>query len=139
VIKGAYGADPASIAFDAIAYAKAHALDAVLIDSAGRQETNKSLIEELKKMVRVNKPDLCIFIGEGIAGNALLEQVKQFDQATKLDGVILTKLDVDAKGGNTLSILSDTQVPVLYFGTGEKYTDLMPYNPQFVVDNIVPN
>lgn len=139
VVKGAYGADPASIAFDAIAYAKARGLGAVLIDSAGRQETNKSLIEELKKMVRVNKPDLCIFIGEGIAGNALLEQVKQFNEATKLDGVILTKLDVDAKGGNTLSILSDTQVPVLYFGTGEKYADLMPYNPQFVVDNIVPN
>jgi fused signal recognition particle receptor len=139
VIKGSYGADPASIAFDAVAYARAHGLDAVLIDSAGRQETNKSLIEELKKMVRVNKPDLCIFIGEGIAGNALLDQVKQFNEATKLDGVILTKLDVDAKGGNTLSILSDTQVPVLYFGTGEKYTDLMPYDPKFVVDNIVPN
>ncbi len=139
VIKGTYGADPASIAFDAVAYAKAHGIDAVLIDSAGRQETNKSLIEELKKMVRVNKPDLCIFIGEGIAGNSLLEQVKQFNLATKLDGVILTKLDADAKGGNTLSILSDTSVPVLYFGTGEKYTDLMPYDPKFVVDNIVPN
>ncbi|MDE1874375.1 MAG: signal recognition particle-docking protein FtsY [Candidatus Micrarchaeota archaeon] len=139
IIKGTYGADPASIAFDAVAYAKAHVIDAVLIDSAGRQETNKSLIEELKKMVRVNKPDLCIFIGEGIAGNALLDQVKRFDQAAKLDGVILTKLDADAKGGNTLSILSDTSVPVLYFGTGEKYTDLMPYSPQFVVDNIVPN
>ncbi len=139
VVKGTYGADPASIAFDAIAYAKAHGLDAVLIDSAGRQETNKSLIEELKKMVRVNKPDLCIFIGEGIAGNALLDQVKQFNEATKLDGVILTKLDVDAKGGNTLSILSETQVPVLYFGTGEKYSDLMRYSPQFVADNIVPN
>jgi fused signal recognition particle receptor len=139
VIKGTYGADPASIAFDAVAYAKAHGIDAVLIDSAGRQETNKSLIEELKKMVRVNKPDLCIFIGEGIAGNSLLEQVKQFDKAAKLDGVILTKLDVDAKGGNTLSILSDTTVPVLYFGTGERYTDLIPYNPQFVVGNIVPD
>ncbi len=139
VIKGVYGADPASIAFDAVAYAKARNIDVVLIDSAGRQETNKSLIEELKKMVRVNKPDMCIFIGEGIAGNSLLEQVKRFDAAAKLDGVILTKLDVDAKGGNTLSILSDTSVPVLYFGTGEKYTDLMPYDPKFVVDNIVPN
>ncbi len=138
VIKGTYGADPASIAFDAVAYAKAHDLDVVLIDSAGRQETNKSLIEELKKMVRVNKPDLCVFVGEGIAGNSLLEQVKQFDQAAKLDGVILTKLDVDAKGGNTLSILSDTTVPILYFGMGEKYTDLVLYDPKFVVDNIVP-
>ncbi len=139
VIKGGYGADPASIAFDAVAYAKAHGIDAVLIDSAGRQETNKSLIDELRKMVRVNKPDMCVFIGESIAGNSLLNQVKQFDTAAKLDGIILTKLDVDAKGGNTLSILSDTSVPVLYFGTGEKYTDLMQYSAKFIVDNIMPN
>ncbi len=139
VIKGGYGADPASIAFDAVAYAKAHGIDAVLIDSAGRQETNKSLIDELRKMVRVNKPDMCVFIGESIAGNSLLNQVKQFDAAAKLDGIILTKLDVDAKGGNTLSILSDTSVPVLYFGTGEKYTDLMQYSAKFIVDNIMPN
>ena len=139
IVKGNYGADPASIAFDAIAYAKAHGADAVLIDTAGRQETNKSLIEELRKMVRVNKPDLCIFIGEGIAGNALLDQVTQFNEAVKLDGIILTKLDCDAKGGNTLSILSDTKIPILYFGTGEKYEDLMPYDPKFVAENIIPN
>lgn len=138
VIKSRYGSDPASVAFDAVAYAKAHGLDAVLIDTAGRQETNRSLIEELKKMVRVNKPDLCIFIGESIAGNSLLDQVKQFNEAAKLDGVILTKLDVDSKGGNTLSILSDTSVPVLYFGMGESYKDLIPYDSQFIVDNIMP-
>ena len=111
----------------------------VLIDSAGRQETNKSLIEELKKISRVTNPDLKIFIGESISGNALLEQVKAIDAAVKLDGIILTKLDVDAKGGNTLSILSDTTIPILYFGTGEKYSDLMPYDPQFIVDNILPD
>ncbi len=139
VVKGAYGADPASIAFDSVAYARAHGIDAVLIDSAGRQETNKSLIDELRKMVRVNKPDMCVFIGESIAGNSLLEQVKQFDSAARLDGIILTKLDVDSKGGNTLSILSDTSIPVLYFGTGEKYTDLIPYSAKFIVDSIMPN
>ncbi len=138
VIKGQYGADPASVAFDAVAYAKAHGIDVVLIDSAGRQETNKSLVEEMKKMVRVAKPDMKIFIGESIAGNALLEQVKQFNEAIGLDGIILTKLDCDAKGGNTLSILSDTKVPVLYFGTGEKYTDIIPYNPNFVLDSLMP-
>ena len=138
VVKGNYGADPASIAFDTIAFAKAHGIDAVLIDTAGRQETNRSLIDELRKMVRVNKPDLCIFVGEGIAGNSLLSQVTQFNEALKLDGIILTKLDCDAKGGNTLSILSDTRIPVLYFGTGEKYTDLMPYDPEFVIDSMVP-
>ncbi|MDE1859100.1 MAG: signal recognition particle-docking protein FtsY [Candidatus Micrarchaeota archaeon] len=138
VVKGNYGSDPASVAFDAIAHAKARGIMAVLIDSAGRQETNKSLIEELKKMVRVTSPDLKIFVGEAISGNALLEQVKAIDQAVKIDGIILTKLDVDAKGGNTLSILSDTTVPILYFGTGEKYTDIMAYDPKFIIDNILP-
>ncbi len=139
VIKGTYGADPASVAFDAIAHAKAHGIMAVLIDSAGRQETNRSLVEELKKMVRVAKPDLKVFVGESISGNALLDQVKALNEAVGLDGIILTKLDCDSKGGNTLSILGDTTVPILYFGTGEKYTDIMPYDPKFIVDNILPN
>ncbi len=136
VIKGAYGADPASVAFDAIANAKAHFIEIVLIDSAGRQETNKSLMEEVKKMVRVAKPDLKIFVGEGIAGNALLEQVRQFNEDTGLDGVILTKLDCDAKGGNTLSVLSETSVPVLFFGIGEGYDDIIVYKPSIVISNI---
>ena len=139
VIKGRYGADPASIAFDAIAHAKARGIDVVLIDSAGRQETNRSLIEELKKMARVTSPNLKIFVGESIAGNALLDQVSEFNKAISLDGIILTKLDCDAKGGNTLTILSETSIPVLYFGTGEKYSDLMPYDPNFILDSIMPN
>ena len=137
IIKGRYGSDPASIAYDAIAYSRAHKIDAVLIDTAGRQETNKSLIEEMKKITRVTNPQLKIFVGESIAGNALLEQVKEFDEAVKLDGVILTKLDCDAKGGNTLSILSETNIPVLYFGTGEGYEKLVPYNPEEIVNNII--
>ncbi len=139
VVKGKYGADPASIAFDAVAHAKAAGINVVLIDSAGRQETNKSLMEEMKKMVRVARPDMKIFIGESITGNALLEQVSQFNEAIGLDGVILTKLDADAKGGNTLSILSGASVPILYFGVGEKYEDLVPYDPNFIINNIVPN
>ncbi|MGC8662696.1 MAG: signal recognition particle-docking protein FtsY [Candidatus Micrarchaeia archaeon] len=137
IIKGKYGSDPASIAYDAIAYSRAHKIDAVLIDTAGRQETNKSLLEEIKKMVRVTNPQLKIFVGESIAGNALLEQVKEFDEVIKLDGVILTKLDCDAKGGNTLSILSETNIPVLYFGIGEGYDKIIPYNPDEIIENIV--
>ncbi len=139
VIKGEYGADPASIAFDAIAHAKSKGIACVLIDTAGRQETNKSLVEELKKIARVNKPDLVLFVGESIAGNALLEQVKEFNEAIKIDGIILTKLDCDAKGGNTLSILSETTIPVLFFGIGENYKDLIPFDANFIVSNIVPN
>jgi fused signal recognition particle receptor len=139
VVKGAYGSDPASIAFDAIAHAKAHNVDVVLMDSAGRQETNKSLVEELKKIARVTKPDLKIFIGESIAGNSLLDQVKALNEAVSIDGIILTKLDCDAKGGNTISLLSELSIPILFFGIGEKYNDLMPYDPDFIIDNILPN
>jgi len=137
IIKGTYGADPASIAFDAIAYSRAHHIDAVLIDTAGRQETNKSLLEEMKKIVRVAKPDLKIFVGEGITGNALLEQVKEFNEAIGLNGIILTKLDCDPKGGNTLSILSETDIPIIYFGTGESYERLIKYNPNEIIENIL--
>lgn len=138
VVKGTYGADPASIAFDAIAFAKARNINVVLVDSAGRQETNKNLVEEMKKMVRVAKPDLTIFVGESIAGNALIDQIKTFDESIKLDGVILTKLDVDAKGGNTISVLSETTIPVLYFGMGESYDSLVPYDQKLILDNIIP-
>ncbi len=138
VVKGKYGADPASIAFDAVAHAKAEGINVVLIDSAGRQETNKNLMEEMKKMVRVAKPNMKIFIGEAITGNSLLEQVRQFNEAIGIDGVIITKLDADAKGGNTLSILSETDVPILYFGTGEGYDDLMKYDPAFMAESLIP-
>ena len=139
VLKGTYGADPASVAFDAVAHAKARGIDVVLIDSAGRQETSRSLMEEMKKMNRVIKPDLKIFIGESIAGNVLLEQLKEFDSAVGLDGVILTKLDLDAKGGNTLSIASETEIPILFICTGEGYKDIMAYDPDFIINNIIPN
>ncbi len=139
VIKSKYGADPASIAFDAVAYAKAHNIQAVLIDSAGRQETNKNLISEMQKMVRVAKPDLIIFVGESIAGNQLSEQVKEFGKFLKIDGIILTKLDADVKGGNAISIAYATGIPLLYFGTGESYEALVRYTPEFVVDAIMPN
>lgn len=138
VIKGRYGADPASIAFDAIAYAKAHSIDIVLIDSAGRQETNKNLISEMQKMVRVAQPELTIFIGESIAGNMITEQVKEFRKHIKIDGIVLTKLDVDPRGGNAISIAHTTGVPVLFFGVGESYDALQPYDPQAIVDAIAP-
>lgn len=139
VIKSTYGADPASVAFDTIAYAEAHGIDAVLIDSAGRQETNKSLIEEMKKMVKVSKPDLTIFVGESTAGNVISEQINEFDKFMNIDGIILTKLDCDAKGGGVLSIVHATGRPVLFFGIGQSYDALVPYTPDFVVDAILPN
>ncbi|MDE1846329.1 MAG: signal recognition particle-docking protein FtsY [Candidatus Micrarchaeota archaeon] len=138
-IKGTYGADPASVAFDAIEYAKAHRIDVVLIDSAGRQDTNQSLMDEMRKMVRVTTPDMKVFVGESTTGSAIMDQVREFNNAIKLDGIILTKLDCDAKGGNTLSILGSSPVPIIYFGLGEKYSDIMRYSPDFIIGNIVPS
>jgi fused signal recognition particle receptor len=138
VIKSSYGADPTSVAFDAVAYAKAHGNDVVLIDSAGRQETNKNLIGEVQKMHRVIKPDLTIYVGESVSGGMIAEQIAEFNKFIKIDGIILTKLDCDAKGGNSISISKVTGIPVLFFGTGEKYTDLVPYDPAKVVDMILP-
>ncbi len=139
VIKSGYGADPASVAFDTIAYAKAHSVPAVLIDTAGRQETNRNLVNEMMKMVKVAKPDITIFVGESTTGNALSNQIKEFSKYMKIDGIILTKLDCDAKGGNAVSIAHTTGIPILFFGVGESYDALVGYTPEFIVDSILPN
>ena len=139
VIKGSYGADPASVAFDAIEYAKAHSSDTVLIDTAGRQETNKNLLNEIKKMERVAKPDITIYVGESTAGNRIAEQVAEFLKYIRIDGIVLTKLDCDAKGGNAISLSDVTGLPIFFFGTGEGYEELMEFNPSFIIDSLVPN
>ena len=133
VIKHDYGADPAAVCFDAVNYAKAHGTDVVLMDTAGRQDTNRNLMDELRKIERVAKPDFRLFVGESIAGNAIVEQVKSFKQAIGIDGIVLTKLDCDAKGGTVLSIARATGAPVMFFGVGQGYDDLMYFDPGFVV------
>jgi len=138
VIKSKYGADPAAVAFDAVNYARAHGIDVVLIDSAGRQDTNINLLNELRKINRVIKPAARIFIGESIAGNAIVEQVLSFNEVVPIDGVILTKLDCDAKGGTALSIAKATNVPILFFGTGQKYGDLKEFDPSFLINELLP-
>ncbi|MCL5095066.1 MAG: signal recognition particle-docking protein FtsY [Candidatus Marsarchaeota archaeon] len=137
VIKSRYGADPASVAFDAINYAKAHNISAVLIDSAGRQETNKNLINEMMKIVRVTKPDITIYVGESISGHIIADQINEFSKFIKIDGIILTKLDCDAKGGNAISIAYDTDIPILFIGTGEAYNALINYNPDSIANSIL--
>jgi fused signal recognition particle receptor len=139
VVKSGYGADPASVAFDAIAYARSHGINVVLIDSAGRQETNKNLVNELHKIVRVAKPDIVVFVGESTAGSNLSDQIIEFNKVVKIDGIVLTKLDCDAKGGNAISVASATGIPIIFFGVGESYDAMVPYSAQFVVDSILPN
>ncbi|MCX8174730.1 MAG: signal recognition particle-docking protein FtsY [Candidatus Micrarchaeota archaeon] len=137
IVKGKYGADPASVAFDAIAYARSRSIDVVLIDSAGRQDTNANLLAELKKISRVAKPDLKIYVGESIGGNAVIEQIKAFNQAIGMDGAILTKLDCDAKGGTAISIVHSTGIPLLYLGVGQGYSDLIPFEPRKIAQEIM--
>jgi len=132
-----YGADPAAVAFDAIAYASKRGRDVVLIDTAGRLQTDANLMEELKKLVRVVKPDLKVFVGDALTGNDALDQALRFHREIGLDGGVLTKADADAKGGAIVSFIYATRKPVLYLGTGQRYEDLLPFNPEDFIKFIV--
>lgn len=121
VISHDYGSDPASVGFDAIKYAKKNFIDCVLIDTAGRMHTAKNLLKEIEKISRVCKPDLKLFIGESITGNDAIEQAKSFNWSIGIDGIILTKADIDEKGGTSLSVSYVTKKPILYLGTGQEY------------------
>ena len=137
IIKSKYGADPTSVAYDAVNSAKAHNIDFVLIDTAGRLETNFNLLQELKKMDRVIKPTLKIFVAEALAGNNLIESAKKFDQAVGIDGFILTKIDCDVKGGSALSLISEFKKPIFFLGTGQNYDDLIEFSPSFILNRIM--
>ena len=136
MIKHGYGADPAAVAFDAIKHAKAKNIDAVLIDTAGRMHSNTNLIDEMKKIIRVAKPDLKVFVGESITGNDCVEQAKTFNEAVGIDGIILAKADVDEKGGAAVSVSYITKKPILYLGTGQKYGDLQEFDSNIIIKNL---
>lgn len=136
IIKHDYGADAAAVAFDAIKHAESKGRGAVLIDTAGRTNANANLMEELKKVVRVAKPDMKIFVGESITGNDCVEQARNFDEAVDIDGIILSKADVDDKGGAALSISYVTKKPILFLGTGQEYSDLKVFNAEDIVSGL---
>ena len=119
IIKHQSGGDPAAVAFDAVEHAKAKHRDIVLIDTAGRMQTNSNLMDEMKKIRRVASPDLVIFVGDSLAGNDAVEQAKKVHEAVDIDAVVLTKLDVDAKGGAALSISSAIDKPIAFVGIGQ--------------------
>lgn len=137
VIKNQYKSDPASVAYDAINHAKAKDIDVVLVDSSGRQVNNKNLMREIEKISRIAQPDLNLFIGDALAGNDALHQAKEFNKAVGIDASILTKLDADAKGGAALSIINETQKPIIFVGTGQDYEDLEPFDDEFFIVNIL--
>ena len=130
VISQDYGADSASVGFDAIQYAKKNFIDCVLIDTAGRMHTSKNLLKEIEKIARVCKPDLKFFVGESITGNDAVEQVKSFDWAVQIDGIVLTKADIDEKGGTALSLGYVTKKPIIFLGTGQEYNKIEVFNKE---------
>jgi fused signal recognition particle receptor len=136
VIKHGPGADPAAVAFDAIDHARAKHKDVVLLDTAGRVQTNINLMDEMAKIKRVAKPDMIIFVGDALSGNDAVEQAKRFNEVVGIDGVILTKVDTDAKGGSALSVAYTIGKPLLFVGTGQGYKDQIPFDPQWMIDNI---
>jgi fused signal recognition particle receptor len=135
-IKHQAGGDPAAVAFDAVEHAKAKHRDIVMIDTAGRMQTNSNLMDEMKKIKRVAKPDLIMFVGDSLAGNDAIDQARKFHEAVGIDAVVLTKLDVDAKGGAALSISSAIGQPIAFVGIGQDYGDLMPFDAAWIVERI---
>jgi fused signal recognition particle receptor len=136
IIKHGPGSDPAAVAFDAIEHAKAKHKDVVLLDTAGRMQTNSNLMDEMTKIKRVAKPDMIIFVGDALSGNDAVEQAKRFNEVVGIDGVILTKVDADAKGGSSLSIAYTIGKPLLFIGVGQKYEDQITFNPEWMVQHI---
>jgi fused signal recognition particle receptor len=137
VIRQDYGADAAAVAYDAVAHAQARHIDIVLIDTAGRMQSNKNLLEEMRKIARVAEPNLKIFIGDALAGNDVLSQAQKFHEAIEIDGAILTKVDADPSGGAALSITLVTGRPVVYIGIGQKYEDLKKFDSEWFAKRIV--
>jgi fused signal recognition particle receptor len=136
IIKHGSGADPAAVAYDAIDHANAKHKDVVLLDTAGRVQTNINLMDEMAKIKRVAKPSLIIFVGDALAGNDAVEQAKRFNEVVGIDGVILTKVDTDAKGGSALSVAYTIGKPLLFIGVGQGYEDQIPFEPGWMMDNI---
>lgn len=136
VISQRYGADPSAVARDALEHAKKNYIEAVLIDTAGRMQTSKNLMEEVSKIIRVIKPDLKIFVGDSLAGNDTVNQAREFYEYTKYDGSILTKSDADSKGGAAISIAYLTHKPILYLGIGQGYGDLEEFDHDRFLDSI---
>ncbi len=139
VIRHRYGSDAAAVGFDAVEHAKAQGVDVVLIDTAGRMQTNRNLMDELQKMKRVVQPDLTIMILDSLIGNDATEQAMTFNEQVGFDAAVLTKVDADAKGGSSLSVSYLTGKPVIYVGVGQEYKDLQPFDVEWFAERLLEN
>lgn len=130
------GADPSAVLYDTVEYAKAHKTDVVLADSAGRFHNRANLMNQLDKIKRVMKPDLVFYVDEAVAGNDAVIRAEEFEKTVSTDGVILTKADMDPKGGAAISIAYTIGKPLVFLGTGQEYTDMKPFTPSLVINEI---
>lgn len=137
MIKHKYGGDPAAVAYDTVNHAKAHGTNVVLIDTAGRIQTNRNLMNELAKIKRVVNPDLTILTVDSLTGNDAVMQAEEFHKSVGVDATILTKVDADVKGGSALSVTYVTKKPVLFIGIGQNYDDLEEFKPEKFVQMIL--
>ncbi len=137
VVSHKYGGDPAAVALDAIEAAKAANISTVLIDTAGRTEVDKNLLEEMRKIKRVSNSDVVIYVGDALAGNVVVEQVKKFNEYVGIDYIILAKLDADTKGGSAISVSYMTGKPILFVGTGQGLDDLKPLNKKSIISTVL--
>jgi len=136
IIAQNYGSDPAAVARDAVLYAKSHKIDCILIDTAGRMQTSKNLMDQIAKITKVVNPDLKLFVGDSLAGNDTVNQAREFHQYTKFDGAILAKSDADARGGAAISIVKVTSTPILYLGVGQEYKDLKIFDKELFLESL---
>ncbi len=136
VIKHQAGGDPAAVAYDAVEHARARGIPVVLIDTAGRMQTKQNLMDQMKKIKRVSRPHMVIFVGDALAGNDSVEQARGFEEAVGIDGIILTKIDADAKGGAALSITHAVNKPILYLSTGQGYEQLVAFDPKWMAERL---
>ena len=139
VIRHRYGSDAAAVGFDAVEHAKARGVDVVLIDTAGRMQTNRNLMDELQKMKRVVQPDFTIMILDSLIGNDATEQATTFNEQVGFDAAVLTKVDADAKGGSSLSVSYLTGKPVIYVGVGQEYKDLQSFDVEWFAERLLEN
>jgi len=130
------GGDAAAVIFDAVKHANAESIDIVLADTSGRMQSDTDLMGEMEKIVRVNKPDLKIFVGDALTGNDAVEQARVFNDRIGIDASILAKCDA-SKGGAALSVSYITKKPIVFLGMGQGYDDLKPFDARQFVDEII--
>jgi len=130
MIKHEYGADPAAVAYDAISHAESRGVNVVLIDTAGRIQTDRNLMSELGKIKRVVDPDLTVLVIDALIGNDAVLQAEEFHKSVNVDANILTKVDADVKGGASLSVAHVTGKPIIFIGVGQEYKDLEAFEPE---------